>query len=521
MKYNEKLNAGYILSLQKEDNQLSVKEICINYPDGIVSILDKLEYFEENPEHNNVFSVERFVHDSDFEKDEEYSYCWPYDYHNSFIQNAKIEKIDREKYYQKLEEIEQRISLEYELMMKPKKVGKRYVYLNETRKQELEIEKKDAIRKKQEEYRRVFYLNYIEMVRRYVFALHYKKTIETIKEKSLMYSSEAKGWYGPNFNITGNARIGLRTNFCYGRSAYFDILLNYKGINILPYSDLVNYYWSNMMDNLRFTRSYTTHRNNWPEVLTFIADICNWIERDPVSFEKKWIIDEVEQMMDGLKEIHGKIEEFYKKLEEANKEEGQKRTEDKTPLKTIKYRNINATEIYQHKIYPHETLLIIQVDKLAAALSLLDDLSRLTNIYTPVANYINTIVQYNKEIVPAIKTQCNALNFQILKQEKEVKKIEKSIEKEDKNLEIRANEIDAAFEMSSQEYQNNSERLAAKTNNRINDKEYRKIQERLSELKETKTQIEIDIDTRQSFKTYLEGKKEYITECLKQRGNVK
>ena len=59
------------------------------------------------------------------------------------------------------------------------------------------------------------------------------------------------------------------------------------------------------------------------------------------------------------------------------------------------------------------------------------------------------------------------------------------------------------------------------TNNRINDKEYRKIQERLSELKETKTQIEIDIDTRQSFKTYLEGKKEYITECLKQRGNVK
>ena len=179
------------------------------------------------------------------------------------------------------------------------------------------------------------------------------------------------------------------------------------------------------------------------------------------------------------------------------------------------------TEIYQHKIYPHETLLIIQVDKLAAALSLLDDLSRLKNIYTPVANHINTIVQYNKEIVPAIKTQCKALNFQILKQEKEVKKIEKSIEKENKNLEIRVNEIDAAFEMYSQEYQNNTARLTAKINNRINDKEYKEIQERLSVLKETKAQIEIDIDTRQSFKKYLEGKKEYISECLKQRENVK
>ena len=521
MKYNEELNAGYILSLQKEDNQLSVKEIGIDYPDGVISILDKLEYFEENPEQYYVFGVERFVQNSNLEKDGEYSYCWPYDYHNSFIQNAKIEKIDREKYYQKLDEIEQRVSLEYELMMKPKKVGKRWLYIDETRKQELEIEKRNAIRNKQEEYRKEVYLNYIEMVRRYVFAQHYKKTLETIKEKSLMYSSEAKGWYRPNFNITGNARIGLRTNFCYGRSAYFDILLNYKGINILPYSDLVNYYWSNMMDNMRFTRSFTTHRNNWPVVLTFVADICNWIERDSVSFEKKWIIDEVEQMMDGLKEIRGKIEVFYKKLEEAKKEEGQKRTENNTLKNTIKYRNIGATEIYQHKIYPHETLLIIQVDKLAAALSLLDDLSRLKNIYTPVANHINTIVLYNKEIVPAIRTQCKALNFQILKQEKEVKKIEKSIEKEDKNLEIRANEIDASFEMSSQEYSNNSARLTAKTNNRINDKEYKEIQKRLSELKETKAQIEIDIDTRKSFKSYLEGKKEYITECLKQRGNVK
>ena len=93
MKYNEKLNAGYILSLQKENNQLSVKKICINFPDSIISILDKLDCFEENPEQYYVFGVERFVHDSVFEKDEEYSYCWPYDYGNSFIQNAKLPKI--------------------------------------------------------------------------------------------------------------------------------------------------------------------------------------------------------------------------------------------------------------------------------------------------------------------------------------------------------------------------------------------------------------------------------------------
>ena len=164
-----------------------------------------------------------------------------------------------------------------------------------------------------------------------------------------MYSSDVMGWYEPNFNVAGNVRIGLKSNFCYGRSAYFDVLLNYKGINILPYSDLVNYYWSNMMDNLRCTRSYTTCRYNWPEVLKFVADICNWIEQDPVSFEKKWIIDEVEQMMDGLKDIHGKIEEYYKRLEEAKKEEDQKQKNNEIAQRIIRYRNINAFEISQHK----------------------------------------------------------------------------------------------------------------------------------------------------------------------------
>lgn len=522
MKYNDSLNAGYVLFLQKEGGILNVKKLAINYPEEIISILDKLDYYEDNLEFYDAFDVERFVQRSDFNKIGVFKYCWPYEYYDSYKSEATIKKIDSEDYFQKLDEIKERISLEYELKMKPKrKIGKQWVYLDESRRLELEREKDEKIWEEQEKQKQRVLQDYIVMVRRFIFAQYYNNTIQIIKENSLMYSSEVMGWYGANFNVIGNARIGLRSNFCYGSSAYFDVLLNYKGINILPYSDLINYYWSNMMDNLRCTRSYATYRRNWPEVLTFVADICNWIERDPVSFEKKWIVDEVEQMMDGLNEIHGKIEEYYNRLEEAKKEEERQRLEKVVSQRTIRYRNITASKIIQYKTYPHESLLTIQVDKFAAALSLLEDLLSLKNIYAPVIGYINTIIQYNKEIIPAIKTQCKELTFHIMKQEKELKKIEKNIKLAEKKLEIRRNEIDAAFELQYEEVDNNIPKALAIVNNRNKDEEYKRIDQHLTQLKEIKIQIEFDIDARQSFKTYLERKKEDIVECLKQRADVK
>lgn len=514
MKYEEELNAGYILSLQNTDHQLSVTRIAIEYPDKLTLILDKLEYFEENKQIFDVFDVERFVERSSFDKEGDYSYCWPYNYYEAFKTRAKIEKVDREKYFSKMEEIEGRVSLEYASLLKPKRwVRGHWEYLDETRRQELERMKREKIEKEQDELRQEALQDYILMVRRYIFAQQYTNTLKTIKDNSLMYSSEAKGWYKPDFNITGNARIGLRTIFCYGRSAYFDILLNYKGIDILPYSDLVNYYWSNMMDNLRCTRSYKVYRQNWPNVLSFVAEICNWIERDVVSFERKWIVEEVESMMEGLKEIRERMEEYYEKLEAAKKEEDLKKEENEISIKTIRYRNINASEISQHHTYPHETLLTIQVDKLTAALSLLDDLTRLKSIYTPVVSHINTIVQYNKEIVPAIKTQCNELKLKIVEKEKEAKKVDKNIKLEEKKLEIRENEIYAAFELL--EGQQGKASMVDKINKKNNDEEYKRIEVHLSELKESKRQIEQDIYTRQEFKIYLEGKLEYIKEHLK------
>ncbi|MEE3485638.1 MAG: hypothetical protein VZQ98_15125 [Bacteroidales bacterium] len=517
MEINKELNVGYVLSLQLDNGKLVVKQIPVEYPDDIVKVLNKLDEFGEHDQIYNVFDVERFVKQCNFEKDGNYGYCWPNEYNAAFISRAQLHEIDKEKYNQDLEEIKKRIIEEYDNKIRERRwVVDHYEYLSLDEKERLKRVRDEIIENEQTKYKRLRLNSYISEVKRYIYALHYDKALQNIKSNSLMYSSDTIGWYKPYFNITGNARIGLRSNFCYGRSAYFDVLLNYKGINILPYSDLVNYYWSNMMDNLRCTRSYSPYRSNWNEVLKFVEEICNWIERDSDSFEKKWIIGEVENMMEGLKTINNNIESYYKKL--VDDKEEHKRIKESTNLpQIVRYRWIDDRTTNQFKTYPHETLLIIQVDKLSAALSLLEDLVSLKNIYTPVLTHIHTILQFNKEILPAIRIECENLSREIEAKQNELKQIEKDIETNEKQLLIRKNEISATLDVSNEEYRQSSasDRQTILTNVCVKDNEYKTVECRIANLRRQLFVTRQFIMDKESFKSILEVRRDFILERIR------
>lgn len=518
MEESDELNVGYILSLQSINGELVVKEIPIDYSDDIISVLDKLNGYISNEQVFNAFDVEKFVKQCSFEKKLIIGYCWPNEYNASFISHARILEIDKEKYYKEMDEIKKDLFDKYEKKKNCSRwIDGHYECLSDYEKDQLEKEKWQKIEEEQAKYERIRLQNYVDEVRRYIFALQYWKTLQSIKDSSLMYSSENIGWYKPYFNITGNARIGLRSNFCYGRSAYFDVLLNYKGINILPYSDLVNYYWSNMMDNLRCTRSYSIYRSNWTEVLRFVAELCNWIERDSDSFEKKWIIDEVESMMEGLKNIKINIESYYKKLKD-DKDEFVRLQKTTSKSQTIRYRWINDRITNQYKTYPYETTLIIQVDKLSAALSLLEELSSLKNIYSPVTTHIHTILQYNRALLPAIKTECKKLAAEIKDNQSLLKQIETDIESNEKKLVVKKDEISATLDVTNKEYSNSSPevRQSILANASVNDSEYLEIENEITDLRKRLAQINQDIHERESFKSILEIRKGYIVDCLKQ-----
>ena len=396
-------------------------------------VLKKLKQYEDSTSYD-IFDVVRYVDSLKYNKLQTYSYCWPYEYNNSFIGYAtfcpsiymnnrpviiesdisKRQEWERN-YFEDIAGIKNRIELEYASKRTTKRWMEKFEYLAYIDK--LEREMREKIEQEQRDRKYEIKNEYINKVRRYVYGMCYEQTLYTVKPTSLMYSNEHIGWYKPQYPIAGNVLISVFSNFCYGRSAYFHVNLNYKGINILPYTDIINYYWSNMMDNVRYTRDYEPRRYNWENALLFIEEVSNLIITDSEKFEKEWIINEVEKMMEGLKSINNDIAKYYEKQKEAKEkaEEDEKKSEkeNREIQRIIRYRFVDDLTIKRHKIYEHETLLTIQVDKLSAALALLEDLSAIQIIYAPILNHIETIVQYNAELIPAITLCRNDLQERI------------------------------------------------------------------------------------------------------------
>lgn len=532
---DRKLNVDYILALKKDEKGiLYVEEVNITHPKDI---LQKLDQFEKKS-YYDIFDVVDYVAKQNYDKRLVYSYCWSHAYKEAFVRHAtfqpfiymsnrlvqiELDKKWKNMYDDDIRGIKNRIELEYSSKKYPKRRMERSAYLSYIA--NLEKKMREEIEKEQNERRIEIRNTYIGEIRRYIYAMCYMQVLPTVKSFSLIYSSENIGWYRPDYTIADNVLISVRTNFCYGRSAYFHVNLNYKGINILPYSDIVTYFWSNMMDNVRYTKDYEPHRSNWIHALSFVEDVSNLITTDSIKFEKEWIIDQVENMMAGLKSINEGIDKYYEKQKEAKKkaeeEEEKAQKEDKTVLRIIRYRFIDDLTIKRHKMYEHETLLTIQVDKLSATLSLLDDLTAIQNIYSPILNHIETIIHYNKKLVPAIELCRDDLHSRLKILNERLKELQSQKDDvQNEMLSIKA-EIDKRLEENNGTYQQWSTQNINKQNMLKSecekDDQYKKLQDKLPVLTEKINTIQMEIRDRETFNKHLSERKEYIENKLEER----
>lgn len=543
------INVDYILSLQKEDNgHLKVEKVQIPHA---TQILNRLSSFE-NSNYSSIFDVVAYVAELDLNIRAKYSYCWPYEYRDSFIgpaqvtpyyreMNGKPVSIDidvskwRKDYEHELDSIKHRIELSYAAKKFVAKKPMVYMDKNEyilwlsRQKEEWLSRQKEEMRKEieqaQKDFKEETKNKYVTHIKRCLLARDYTETLSSIKPQSLMYSSESIGWYNPNYTITDNVLVSVRTNFCYGRSAYFHVNLNYKGINILPYTNIVIYFWSNMMDNVRYTRDYYPLRSNWKEAFDFVVEVSNLIIDDSEKFEKEWIIDQVEKMMDGLKSINEEIGKYYERQKEAKirykeQEEAAQREGRELP-NTIRYRFVDDRTIKNHKIYEHETLLIIQVDKLTAALSLLDDLTAIQNIYSPILKHIDTIVQYNELLIPAISQCRDDLQKRLEKLNKLLKELQEEQASVFNEMQRIRSEINDNLEKTDTIYQQMTTSHPQKQNmlNKAceNSKEYNAARNEYGNLMDKINNVQQEIRDREEFDRHLLERSNYIRKVLNER----
>lgn len=528
MNFTNTLNVGYFLVL-KENNEglLYVDRIDVPIPEKVEAILEQLDKFENNISYivADIFIVQNWVERLRIPSRKQYSYCWPHEYNERYITAAMIPKkltakgLTESEYNEHLKSIEDRVTYIYNTEKK------NWPYIEDRQKYRKEIakwekERDREIRLKQGEYKEKVRNEYIDEVRRYIYAQCIDRVMPNIAASSIMYSNEKMGWYKPDYKISDDVLISIRTNFCYGNAAHFHVNLNYKGINILPYSDIVIYYYSNMMDNIRYTVDYVPKRSNWVHAMSFVADISNLIKTDRERFEKEWIIDKIEKMMDGLKTINNDINKYFKMQVAAKQKAIEKNTIGEDD-RIIKYRNVDDTTIEQFKVYEHEILLSIQVDKLTAALSLLDNLTTLQNIYTPILNHIETIVQYNERLIPAIDSCRNSIQRRLELLNRNLNELNKEQESFLNTIQAIRAEKDNYLEETNEQYQKwstqNPNKKKMLSEECTKDENYKIINENLRRVTETIDETQREIHDREKYDKHLEEKNEFIKKTLDSR----
>ena len=332
-----------------------------------------------------------------------YSFCLPYNYSDAFVDSAEYPKIySQEEYDSEINHVRtDYIKKENEELDKKKEEGKiddrYYQEAIERVKQEAEERVNDHITEIRD--------SFVNKSVRYIRAFEFYKALEKIKadETNVMYSTELIGWTKFNYSIKKNVVVYFKSNFCYGRSAYFHITLIYKGVELLSYPKLVQYYYANMLDFIDCTESYKPERYNWKPALSFIVDQANWATEDEDAFVQKWIIDGTNEMVFGLGVILNDPSTVIDKLIKSDI--------DDSSLYAV--RNITKDEIAEYKVYRHEMTIAFQAEKISGSLLLIPNLTKLCSLYPQIKSIIHEIERINRAFFPRLHNAIETLSYKI------------------------------------------------------------------------------------------------------------
>ena len=238
--------------------------------------------------------------------------------------------------------------------------------------------------------------NYLRNAKRYISASNYLRTVNQAKGNGdvRMYSTDSLGWSDFTYNVTNDITITLGTNFGYGSASYFRLGLSYKGIDILPYSYMVKYYFANRRDLLRYTRLYDVAHDSWNIAFSFVEGTANLAAESTEGFEREWILNEVKDMVHRLHIVLDKPEEYINDF--LNKKE----TSSDCDYLTV--RNMNDSEKARYGVYPEEMSMAIRAEKLTGSLDFLDNLSSLSTILPEINGYIAEIKEMATAIIPGL-----------------------------------------------------------------------------------------------------------------------
>lgn len=380
-----KVNTDYIASVILNANgQLEYRETPIKKNNQ--EILDQMKDMVGNP-NRSLLDLQEKAASLIISKDQ-HNVCIPYEYNASYIHAPEMpEDISFEQYTRKCNEEKESLLAEKE---EKEKEGEAFdvdkAYSNFI----FDLKKK-----------------YFEAVCDYVTADEYIAALRLIKTDSrqLMYSTENIGWTTFNYPISDAVKFEVKTNFGYGRSAHFRVNLTYKGIQIIPYSDIVNYFFAKVKEVGQFTRQYRAVHGSWPIALKFVTDTSNLASSNPEKFVETWIKNELEEMMQGLRRLRQDPNKEIHRFENATSDVAEH---------YVCVRNIMDEDVKDLKSFPQEFPIYYKAYKISGALNFLENMKQLAALYDFVSDYIDELKQINISILPEVDTVIASIEASIV-----------------------------------------------------------------------------------------------------------
>lgn len=239
-------------------------------------------------------------------------------------------------------------------------------------------------------------------INKYKEAKIFQKNIKEISSSpnTIMYSHRYHGWTTMNYSINNSFKAMIKSNFGYGMSSYFFTILEFENICLAPFSYWIKYRYAMTHEIINYSKKHFLQDNSWIESMEFIQEVIHDFNTDLNMFLQKYLIDECENLVEGLEFILNEtIFEFY---------------ESKIKQKKISQQKI-VNQYYwvirKERLKGRE-LDIFRANKITGALEFINAISKYDRIIS-VQRFINKIEFLNEKLYPKLLIQKNRYQYQL------------------------------------------------------------------------------------------------------------
>ena len=227
---NSEVNIKYVLGLEEQSDK-TLQMVKIEIPQSS-AIIKELEAMIEDP-NKNLYDMSSFFYNHVTPIKENYQYCFPEEYYKSYL-NEQIASAPKDISY-------------------------------------WEYKKVDTERRSSWE-RRLSKKQYFSKAKKYILCQNLYMAIQEAKDNHniKIYSDDIVGFNHIVYDIDDDVKVRVDTNFGYG-TAYFYLTIKYKDIVLLPYSDLIHFYYANMKSLIAHTRAYSCYRDSWSSLMDYLS----------------------------------------------------------------------------------------------------------------------------------------------------------------------------------------------------------------------------------------------------------